>query len=364
MNKSKKLKVIFAALCMGAMITATATACAKGVDVTLTGHPQQVEEGTEIQLSSLFSILADGKDVVLMQGMLDLGGLNLANPEAGTYTIKLTYVSSDGKTHTETTTVTVTEKVVPVVVEITTKSGATQEGEAIDCKSLFTITADGEPVSVTDEMLDVGGLDCANPAVGTYTVKLTYTATDGQIHEATATVTVTTDPVIEVVITQKNATVEVGDTLDCKTLFTVTAEGQSVEVTDSMLDLGTLDFANLVAGKHTVTLTYLSTDDVTHTASTTVTVINRVRITAKNGEITNDTSVEKLDCKTLFTITENGEKVTVTDAMLNLGSFNPNAPVVGSYTVTCTYTSADGLVYNATATVTVKNEEEFWTKPY
>lgn len=64
------------------------------------------------------------------------------------------------------------------------------EGEAVDVKSMFTVTEDGQSVAVTDDMLDLDGLDAENPVKGTYTVTLTYVSTDNQTVNKTATVTV------------------------------------------------------------------------------------------------------------------------------------------------------------------------------
>lgn len=75
-------------------------------------------------------------------------------------------------------------------INITSTDKTVFEGEAVDVKSMFTVTEDGQSVAVTDDMLDLDGLNAENPVKGTYTVTLTYVSTDNQTVNKTATVTV------------------------------------------------------------------------------------------------------------------------------------------------------------------------------
>lgn len=202
----------------------------------------------------------------------------------------------------------------------------------LDVKSLFTISLDGAPVTVTDDMLSLGGFTASE---GTYQVKLTY---EGQT--ATSIVTVVNDnsPVTPTknvfTLSSTNMTVLVSDvaSLDLKTLFSLKKDGTPVEVTDAMIS----GEVKAEAGSYTITLSYEG-----QTATSIVTV-------AKDGTTAPDTKVLKvsgtnktvvledagsLNLKTLFTIEFDGTPIAVTDAMIT-GEVKAE---VGSYTITLSY---------------------------
>ncbi len=168
-------------------------------EVSITGIDVTIKEGDGVNVKNLFTLKENGNRLSVTEEMLSLGGLNTESAKAGVYTVTLTYTSADGVAHSGSIKVTVEEKSSTptpepepekVNVSITSTNKTVEEGTAIDVKSLFTVKADGIAVSITDSMLNLGGLNASNPAVGTYTVKLTYISTDGATHTKTAAVTV------------------------------------------------------------------------------------------------------------------------------------------------------------------------------
>ncbi len=261
-------------------------------------------DGT-IDVKSLFKVTADGEEIEISDDMISLGTFDLSNPKTGTYSITLTYISSDGAEHEKRAYVTVKEPETvpapdeptpdpkpdepipdpkpdepppdpipdPIIVEITSYNVTINKGESLNAKALFRIAADGEPITVTDEMLSLGGFS-ANASAGIYTITLTYISEDDVKHTKTATITVKEkvvlpDPVT-VVITAEDAIAPEEMPIDIKALFTVTADGEAVEITDSMLSLGGLNPDYPDPGTYTVTLTYIASDGVVHSKTATV----------------------------------------------------------------------------------------------
>lgn len=106
---------------------------------------------------------------------------------------------------------------------------------------------------------------------------------DGMVHEQTFTDFGTTVidlpdnlPAVAVEITARNKQTEQGTSLNAdeliKLMFSVKVEGKDYEVTSEMVDFGNLNFANPAAGEYTVTLSFKTWDDVTHTETAKVIV--------------------------------------------------------------------------------------------
>ncbi len=72
---------------------------------------------------------------------------------------------------------------------------------------------------------------------------------------------------VPVKITAKNGEVDEDNTTDLKKLFTITEGGKSVTVADSMIDAGEYVSQQSAKGNYTITLTYVSSDGVTYTAT-------------------------------------------------------------------------------------------------
>ena len=73
--------------------------------VTITHTDKTVTVGESLAVVTLFSVTEQGEAKVVKEEMIDKGNLNLN--AAGVYTVTITYVARDGKTYTDTATVTV-----------------------------------------------------------------------------------------------------------------------------------------------------------------------------------------------------------------------------------------------------------------
>ncbi len=157
-----------------------------------------------------------------------------------------------------------------------------------------------------------------------------------------------------VTVTASNISLNEDGEIDVLSLFKITEDGKSIEVTLDMLELGELDPEKLTEGEYTVTLTYKSADGKTHTASSTVKVSPKYTVTVKiahtDMRILSD---EALDISQLFSVKADGENVAVTTDMLDLGGYDTASPKIGTYTVTLTYISQDGVTHTDTAVLTV-----------
>ncbi|MDE6013588.1 MAG: hypothetical protein K2G50_01440, partial [Anaeroplasmataceae bacterium] len=133
--------------------------------------------------------------------------------------------------------------------------------------------------------------------------------------------------------------------LDLKTLFSLTYDGSTVEVTDDMIT-GTVEAKE---GTYTIKLTYegqvaTSTVKVVKDDSGVVTPSGKtIALTGTNMTVTED-GAKTLDSKSLFKIKLNNADVVVTDAMIT-GAVEAKE---GTYKVTLTYEGQ-----TATSTVTV-----------
>ncbi|MDE6060439.1 MAG: InlB B-repeat-containing protein [Clostridia bacterium] len=78
-------------------------------------------------------------------------------------------------------------------IEVTAKNEQRTEGIEIELSrilALFTITADGRTIEVTENMRNLGTLNLKNPAAGEYPITCTYTVKNGESYQKTATLTV------------------------------------------------------------------------------------------------------------------------------------------------------------------------------
>ena len=167
-----------------------------------------------------------------------------------------------------------------------------------DFKSLFTITKDGKNVAVQDKYLDTTSL---SDKVGSYIVTCTY---EGKM--ATIVVNVTTGSIVEAIVDS----VEV-NSYNYKELFTITSEGNEIEVLDEYLDLSKLRAS---AGTYIIYCTYQGVS-----ASVTVNVTEvTYQLKLSEKEITvKQSDVETYDFKALFTAVVGGKIQEITEDMIN-----------------------------------------------
>lgn len=219
-----------------------------------------------------------------------------------------------------------------------------------DYTALFTVTKDGQAVTVQKSMLD---LSQVSASADSFTVKCTY---EGKTAQVTVTVTHTQ---YSVTLLSPSVTVNVSlaEDYDYNALFVVTKDGKAVTITDDMVN------SNVVAavGNYTYTVTLGNAS-----ATLQVVVTDAHEMLAVASYSTLSLTLEQLasyDVTNLFSLYVDGTAVPVTEDMIDVGQLQ-NAQEGGSYTVTFSYAegasscSAEttvNVVAEAVAQVTTRN---------
>ncbi|GAB3204314.1 gliding motility-associated-like protein [Pontibacter aydingkolensis] len=267
----------------------------------------------------------------------------------GDNTVTLTVTDKSGNTHSATAIVTVEDKVAPTVV---TKNITVQ----LDAIGKATITPDMINNGSTDNCaiasitLDKTEFTCINSAANTVT--LTVTDVNGNRSSATAIVTVVDN--IAPVAKAKNITVQINASGNA----TIAASdvdngsGDNCGVASITLDKSSFDCSN--TGANTVMLTVTDNSGNTHTATTIVTVEDKIApsITAPANVV-----VDVDPGKNTASNVALGTPVTADNC--SVASVTNDAPAVfptGVTTVTWTVTDASGNTSTTTQTVTVRRD--------
>ena len=193
------------------------------------------------------------------------------------------------------------------VIEVTAKQEKVNISDidvsSYDFKSLFTITKDGKNVAVQDKYLDTTSL---SDKVGSYIVTCTY---EGKM--ATIVVNVTTGSIVEANVDSVEVQNVYVNSYNYKELFTITSEGNEIEVLDEYLDLSKLRAS---AGTYIIYCTYQGVS-----ASVTVNVTEvTYQLKLSEKEITvKQSDVETYDFKALFTAVVGGKIQEITEDMIN-----------------------------------------------
>lgn len=200
-----------------------------------------------------------------------------------------------------------------------------QVDDGYDYLALFHATEDGETRKITDDMVK----NDVKREVGDYTYSVTY-----QGVTKTLTVHVTEAHKVEVVNSYRllQLQIEQLEDLDVTTLFSIYLDGETIKVTEDMIDASALENAQ-VGQEYDVVLTYVYKDArASSTAKIKIVPPKDVVVNARNAVIFPNGG--NLDVRTLFTIKEGDEYVTVTDDMIT-GSIDYSAE--GSNEITLTY---------------------------
>lgn len=189
-----------------------------------------------------FSATEDGEPMALTADMFvcDLSG------DVGNYTCTLTLGSSSETLRIEVMPDHLLE-VIPAYREL---SLTAEEIAGYDFTTLFTLYADGLPVRVTEDMIDLSAL--RTPEVGgSYEIVFSYKMENTSCRQ---TVTITVCEEAETVVTAKNiVTYPNSPVIDLTTLFEVKKGDESLEVTPDMIE-GTVDYNG--TGIYEITLNY------------------------------------------------------------------------------------------------------------
>ncbi|GJM63202.1 HYR domain-containing protein [Persicobacter diffluens] len=279
---------------------------------------------------------------------LSQSSFDCANIGANTVTVTLT--DNNGNVVTETATVTVEDKLAPVVStqDLTVK---------LDASGMATITVEDIDNGSTDNCeidsrtLDITSFDCS--AVGTpQTVTLTITDKQGNVASETATVTVEED--IKPIVLTQNITVS----LDASGSVTITPEAidngssDNCGIASMTLDQTTFDCNDI--GAQTVILTVTDNNGNSESATATVTVEDNTDPTLAVKDITiqldasGNASIEVADI-----VMTQSDNCGIANVILSQSSFD--CANIGANAVTVTLTDNNGNVVTATSTVTIED---------
>jgi len=289
------------------------------------------KEFADFNYASLFIITVDDNQVLIQQAYLDLSHLPQNVGEEG-------YVICVYKGESARCNITISPTVFDLTLSATEISiTQLQVDDGYDYLALFHATEDGETREITKDMVK----NNVKREVGDYTYSVTY-------HGVTKTLTVhvTEAHRVEVVNSYKllQLQIEQLEDLDVTTLFSVYLDGETIKVTSDMIDASALENAQ-VGQEYDVVLTYVYKDArASSVAKIKIVPPKEVVVNARNAVIFPNGG--NLDLKTLFTIKEGDEYVTVTDDMIT-GSIDYS--VIGNNDITLTYKGK-----SATATVEVR----------
>ncbi len=194
--------------------------------------------------------------------------------------------------------------------------------ESFDYTTLFSVTSDGESVTVTKEMLDLSAL---SPDVDSFEVTCSY----GD-KSAAVKVTVTRD-VWTVDLSQNTLTISVKEVkyYNFRALFTVKKNGINVGVANNMVDSDVSE----TPGTYHFTVTAGS---VSQTLTVTVREIEYKVELAQEEVTVRISAVEDYDFNALFTVTEEGVAKQITDDMVETNI----VALVGTYHYTVKFGTA------------------------
>ncbi|OXA69827.1 hypothetical protein B0A67_17980, partial [Flavobacterium aquidurense] len=277
---------------------------------------------------------------------LDKTTFDCAN--VGDNIVTLTVTDVNGNSDSKTATVTVEDKVKPIVITQNITIQLDASGNAIITEAEID-NGSTDICGITTMTLDKKDFDCSN--IGDNTVTLTVTDVNGNSDSKAATVTVE-DKVKPIVVTQ-NITIQ----LDASGKATITAAEINDGSTDNCgideITLDKKDFDCTNVGDNIVTLTVTDVNGNSDSKTATVTVEDKVKPIMVTQNIT-----IQLDASGNAVITEaeidNGSTDNCTIATITLDKKDFDCTNIGANTVTLTVTDVNGNSDSKTATVTVE----------
>jgi gliding motility-associated-like protein len=283
----------------------------------------------------------------ILEMSLDIDTFDVTN--VGDNTVVLTVTDNNGNESTAEATVTVEDKVAPVVVT----ANITVE---LDAEGNVTITPDdvdngsSDASGISEMTLNNDTFDCSN--VGENTVVLTVEDNNGNTSSSEAIVTVE-DNVAPVVVTQ-NITVQ----LDAEGNATITPQmidngsSDACGISEMSLDIDTFDTTNV--GDNTVVLTVTDNNGNESTLEATVTVEDKVAPVVVTANIT-----VELDAEGNVTITpedlDNGSSDASGISEMTLNNDTFDCSNVGENTVVLTVEDNNGNTSSSEAIVIVED---------
>jgi large repetitive protein len=293
-----------------------------GPAVTIDGGDTLLAECAEAIALPTASAYDACEETAYLADVADLGGLDLANPAVGEYSVVYeSEMDTQGDVGQAVLTVTVADTTAPVVT-IASPAAITEEcGQEI---TLPTASADDAcEGTLAAAATDLGGLNLTTPVKGEYTV--VYSATDAEGNTGTSTLTVTVGDAVKPVITLLgNNPIDV----ECGTLYN--PQGYSAadvcdgNLTDDIVRTGTIDTS--VPGAYI--FTYNVSDSAGNAADEATRTVNVVDTIDPVLEISNSLGltivdvlgydVHQVPCNTVWDDLE-GPVTIVSDSCATLG---------------------------------------------
>ena len=272
---------------------------------------------------------------------------NVGNP----VTVTLTVIDIHGNSNSKTATVTVEDKIAPIVV---TKNITVQ----LNAAGTTTIVAADVNNGSTDACgisllaLDKTSFTCANVGVNTVTLKVTDT--NGNVTSKTATVTVE-DKITPVIVT-KNITIQLDAAGTASIVVADVNNGSTDNCGISLVELDKTSFTCANIGANTVTLKVTDNNGNIATQTAIVTVEDKIApvVIVKNITVQLDASSNILIAATDV---NNGSTDNCGISLLELDKTSFSCADVGENTVTLKVTDNNGNVSTKTAVVTVENTQ-------
>ncbi|MFG4003100.1 T9SS type B sorting domain-containing protein [Flavobacterium aquidurense] len=318
--------------------------------------PIVVTQNIIIQLDALGKATITAAEI--NDGSTDICGITTMTLDKTTFdcanigdnTVTLTVTDVNGNSDSKTATVTVEDKIKPIVNTQNITIQLDASGNAVITETEID-NGSTDICGITTMTLDKKDFDCSN--IGDNTVTLTVTDVNGNSDSKTATVTVE-DKVKPIVVTQ-NITIQ----LDASGKETITAAEINDGSTDNCgideITLDKKDFDCTNVGDNIVTLTVTDVNGNSDSKTATVTVEDKVKPIAITQNIT-----VQLDALGKATITateiDNGSTDNCGIDEITLDKKDFDCANIGDNTVTLTVTDVNGNSDSKTATVTVEDK--------
>ena len=267
--------------------------------------------------TSLFSISRDGQNVEVLDSYIDSSAVS---ETAGTYPVTCTYEEKTAEAE-----VTVEASVCEIQLSAQEVTVRQDEWDSFDYLSLFTATLDGEPLEITEDMIDSD----VQEEAGDYTFTVSFYKTS-----ATLTVHVTDVHTIECIFSYRTFEIEESavQDYDYTSLFSLYIDGAAVRVTEDMIDTSAL--AEAEAGQEYPVVFRYSSELGTSEATAAVKVVADREIVLTGRSLVIYPNSDYIDLTQLFEIRHGDETVPVTSDMIT-GSINYSE--AGENIITLTY---------------------------
>lgn len=267
---------------------------------------------------SLFEVKVNGEKIEVTSEMVDTS--KVVN-KAGTYDVTCSYL---GKSATVKVTVEMVETVI-IKSKVDSVEIKLKEVEDYNYLSLFTITEKGRPVTVSQDMIS----STVTNKEGTYKVTCSYKGVSKTID-----IIVTSSYKIEIIESYHDLELSISE-LECfdfTNLFSLFVDDVFVPVTNDMLDKTGIASPK-VGESYQVTLTY-KVEEEEKSKITNIKIVEEKEIIVNGSNLVVYPNDKTIDLKSLFTITENGKEIEVTDSMIE---GNINYDKIGTNQITCRY---------------------------